>query len=51
MNYYVDLSLYILESDKTTVFMHTKVYIITDIQVSVLLSINELDKEKDNIVL
>ena len=51
VNHYVDLPLYILESDETTVIMHIKAYVITNIQISVLLNINELDKKKDDIAL
>ena len=51
VSHYVDLSLYILESDETTVIIHIKAYVITDIQISVLLNINKLDKKKNNIAL
>ena len=51
VNYYVDLFLYISGSDKTTVIMHIKAYVIIDIQVSVLLSMNKLNKKKDDITL
>ena len=51
VNHYVNLPLCILESNKTMVIMHIKAYVTMSIQVSVLLDINKLNKEKDNIAL
>ena len=51
VNYYINLSLFILESNKTIIIKCIKVNIINKIYVSVILNINELNKKKDNIAL